>query len=312
MRPRPSKCTAKDDIFTSHNRGAKKRAAADISTDSSSLSKQNHNANIGAVDSEVLHRSKRKMEEKARLYGAMKRGDYIPPSHKNRGGVNGENEPLVDFDRKWAEQEAAGKDPNYDTSSGSDDGASDTEAPEDKEMVEYTDEFNRLRRGTRAEAAREERRRKASAHAAEELQSMSARPAAPVGLIYGDTIQAAAFNPDREVEKAMEELVAKRDREATPPEEVHYDASKEVRSKGVGFYAFSGGKEERAKEMKALEEERRETERRKVEREEKVRKRREEVERRRREVAGKRGEKLADAFLDELGGVLGKGAKGDV
>ncbi|MCJ1250243.1 hypothetical protein MMC30_007469 [Trapelia coarctata] len=310
-RPRPSKRPAKDDIFTSHNRGAKKRAAADISS-SPSLSTQNHNAEIGTVDSDTLHKSKRKMEEKARLYAAMKRGDYIPPSHKTRGAGNGEGEPLVDFDRKWAEEEAAGKDANYDTSSGSDDGASDTEAaPEDKEMVEYTDEFNRLRRGTKAEAARESRRRLAATHAEEELQSMSARPAAPAKLIYGDTIQAAAFNPDAPIQAAMEELARKRDRSATPPDEVHYDASKEVRSKGVGFYAFSGDKETRAKEMAALEAERKETERRKVEREEKVRKRREEVERRRREVASKRGEKLADAFLDELGGILGEGAKGE-
>lgn len=253
------------------------------------------------------------MEEKARLYAAMKRGDYVPPSHKRGGGVNGEGEPLVDFDRKWAEQEAAGKDANYDTSSGSDDGGpSDTDQPnpKDKEMVEYTDEFGRLRRGTRAEAARESRRQQAAAHAEEELQSMSVRPAAPTNIIHGDTIQSAAFNPDAPIQAAMEALAAKRDRSATPPEEVHYDASKEVRSKGVGFYAFSGDKEARAKEMAALGREREETERRKVEREEKLRKRREEVKRRRREVGRRRGERAAEKFLDELGGVL-EGTEGE-
>lgn len=251
------------------------------------------------------------MEEKARLYAAMKRGDYVPPSQRRGGGVNGEGEPLVDFDRKWAEQEAAEKEASYDTSSGSDDGApSDTDElnPLNKELVEYTDEFGRLRRGTRAEAARESRRQQAAAHAEEELQSMSARPAAPTNIIRGDTIQAAAFNPDAPIQAAMDALAAKRDRSATPPEEVHYDASKEVRSKGVGFYAFSGDKDARAKEMAALEAERKETERRKVEREEKLAKRREEVERRRREVGRKRGERAAERFLDELEGVLGEGA----
>lgn len=239
------------------------------------------------------------MEEKARLYAAMKRGDYVPPQN-SLGGINDERQPLVDFDRKWAENEATGKMEDYDTSSGSDHGESG-----DEELVEFVDEFGRLRDGTRAEAAKEERRRRVQTFAREELESMSARPVAPQNLIYGDTVQAAAFNPDEPVVARMEELARKRDKSMTPPDEVHYDATKEVRTKGVGFYQFSGDKEGRAQEMENLERERKETERRREEREQAKAKRKKEIEERRQALRERRGEKLAEKFLDELNETLG-------
>ena len=247
------------------------------------------------------------MEEKARLYAAMKRGDYVPPT-SSAAGVNDERAPLVDFDRKWAEEQDGGTSPTYSTSSGSDDGASDhdeTSRAAEEEMVEFEDEFGRLRRGTRSEAAQEERRRKAAAYATSELESMSARPTAPSNIIYGDTVQSAAFNPDEPVAAQMEAIVRKRDRSATPPESVHYDASKEVRTKGVGFYAFSGDKAERAGQMEALAREREETERRKGERERRVLERKKEVEERRKKVRAKRDGRAAEAFLEGLDGEMG-------
>ena len=126
----------------------------------------------------------------------------------------------------------------------------------------------------------------------------------PSNLIYGDTVQAAAFNPEEPLAAAMEEIARKRDRSVTPPEEVHYDATKEVRSKGVGFYQFSGDKAGRRREMEGLEGERRETERRRGEREGRKEGRRREVEERRRVIREKRGEKMAERFLDGLDGEL--------
>ncbi len=269
-RPRPSK--SKPSIFTAHNRNAQKRAAKDLD-DAGLPSSHKSTKDIGAVDPTTLHRSKRKMEEKARLYAAMKRGDYIAPTGPSARDEKGL--ALVDFDRKWAEDEEAGRPANDDTSSDSDDNAG--SASED-ELVDYEDEFGRQRRGTRGEAAREERRRKAQAHAATESDLFSARPAQPGSLIYGDTVQAAAFNPDEPVAAQMENLARKRDRSATPPEEVHYDASGEVRSKGVGFYAFSRDEEGRRVEMEALERERLRTERERREVEGRREKRRMEVE----------------------------------
>jgi len=231
------------------------------------------------------------MEEKARLYASMKRGDYVPPSN---GGVNKEENALVDFDRKWAEDQEAGKEANYDTSS--DDGAD----SEDDEVVEYEDEFGRLRKGTRAEVARETRRRNAAAYAQGELKEMAARPDRPANLIYGDTVQSAAFNPDEPVAAKMENLAKRRDRSMTPPEEVHYDASKEVRAKGVGFFQFSKDVEGRRQELGDLDRERKETERLRGEREERATKKKEKTEERKRLIVEKKGKRLAEKFLDDL------------
>ncbi len=218
----------------------------------------------------------------------MKRGDYVPPAN---GGTNKEETALVDFDRKWAEADDGA---NYSTDS--DDGGD----SEGEEEVEYEDEFGRLRRGTKADAARELRRRNAQLYATGELDQMKARPERPDNLIVGDTIQSSAFNPDAPVAAQMESLARKRDRSMTPPEEVHYDASKEVRSKGVGFYNFSKDGEGRKREMEALGREREETERGKREREERRERRKREVEERRRVIMRKRGERLAERFLDGL------------
>jgi hypothetical protein len=233
-------------------------------------------------------RAKRKMEHKARLYAAMKRGDYVAKEN--------EAAPLVDFDRKWAET-VEGKE-NYSTSS--DDDEEEVEGEEDAgdEMVEYEDEFGRMRRVTKAEKEKLERRAKRGLLGAEELERMSARPSAPSNLIHGDAIQAMAFNPDDA--DGMEALARKRDRSATPPELKHYDADWEVRTKGTGFYKFSKDEEARTQEMQALDEERRKTEQLRKEREEQKEARRREIEQRRREMATRRAEKQADSFLDGL------------
>ena len=98
----------------------------------------------------------------------------------------------------------------------------------------------------------------------------------------------------------MAALASKRDRSLTPPPDVHYDASKEVRSKGVGFYQFSQDEEGRKREFEALERERKETEEVKARDEErKVKKRREEEERKR-VVQKRREERLAERFLKGL------------
>lgn len=232
------------------------------------------------------------MEEKARLYASMKRGDYVPQA----GRENQEELALVDFDRKWAEKEEEDCKSNM---SSSEDGGEDSEADEG-DVVEYEDEFGRLRKGTKAEASRELRRRNARTYAEEQLANFSARPSRPENVIVGDTIQAAAFNPDANLTQRMESLAAKRDRSPTPPEEVHYDASKEIRSKGVGFYAFSQDAENRAKEMDNLGKERAETERLKSEREARKEAKKRQIEEKKRAIAKKREEKLADRFLSEL------------
>ncbi|OBU01290.1 hypothetical protein VE01_00332 [Pseudogymnoascus verrucosus] len=237
--PRASRAHAKkkDDIFTAHRRRRK---------DKDTRGREGGEQDIGGVDEETLERSRRKMEEKAKRYRAMKRGDIdVAEGGEGAGG-------LVEWDRKWTEAGEKGE--------GSED---ESELEEgggtfaDLEKVEFEDEYGRLREGTKAEKDRMERRLRNQLRGAEELDRMSARPRAPEGLIHGPTIQSSAFNPDAEIEVKMDELARKRDRSPTPPEAVHYDSRKEVRSRGVGFYQFS--REGRGGEMEGLEGLRRET-----------------------------------------------------
>ena len=236
------------------------------------------------------------MEEKARLYASMKRGDYVPPSD---GGRDREAEGLIDFDRKWAEKHED-REPGEQDKSSDDYGSDSDTATGKQELVEYEDEFGRLRKGTAAEAARELRRQNVRSHVNEELAASRARPERPGNLIYGDTVQAAAFNPDEPVAAKMADLAKRRDRSLTPPEETHYDASKEIRTKGVSFFNFSRDEAERKKEMEDLEREREETERGRREKEERKRERMKKLEERKMMIEKQKGEKLAERFLDGL------------
>lgn len=285
VRPRPSKIS-KSDIFISHNKNVKKRSAADL--------EQAHQTkhDIGAVSASEYHRSKRKMEEKVRLYNAMKRGEYIGrEDHDDRG--------LVDFDRKWADQQTRGSRDSA-SENGSDSGSEDDADQKADEMVEYLDEFGRLRKGTVLEARRLERSQRIAAAATTDSAYLAAHPQRPENVIYGDTVQHQAFNPDSVIAEKMEELAKKRDKAATPPPETHYDANGEIRNRGTGFYGFSKDEELRKKEMGDLEKQRAATERVRQETEEAKEKRKQEIEERRKMIAQKRSQKEADRFLDEL------------
>lgn len=282
-RARPSK--TKEDIFSKHNRNAKKRAAQDVQEDEDDARQRVGRQDIGVVDEGVLHRSKRKLEAKAKIYDRMKRGEHAE-----------DDDGLIDFDRKWAEKQAKGE--SY---------SSESEGDEGGEMVDFEDEYGRTKRGTKAEADRMERRKRNQLLGAEELDRMSARPAMPSNLIYGDTVQVMAFNPDEPIAAKMDELARKRDRSLTPPDMKHYEADKEIRSKGVGFYSFSKDESLRGQEMESLERERLETERARKDREEKKEKRKKEIEERRRAIGEKRAKKQADSFLDGLSTDLGGG-----
>jgi len=305
-RPRPSK--TKDDIFSSIKT---KRKSADRDRDrdgdpnnSANKIKLKHVQNT-EEEKQDFARARRKMEEKARLYAAMKRGDYIAKEN--------EAAPLVDFDRKWAERHPEDED-RY-SSSGSDNEPSDDEdgsGGAGTEIVEYKDEFGRTRTGTRAEVQQLQRRAARSALGAKELEDMAAIPMAPQPskLIYGDAIQTEAFRPEAETLDAMAALAAKRDREPTPPPDTHFDGRAEIRTKGTGFYQFSRDEVERKREMEGLATERENTERVRREREAEKERRRKEIEERRRKIGARRAEKLADNFLEGLAGEMGIAAAG--
>ncbi len=285
-RARPSKAP-KEDLFRTHTAMKREAQKARGAQDDKLILKD-----VAGTEDESRARAhaRRNMENKARLYAAMKRGDYVPQDN--------DAAPLIDFDRKWAEHEE-GKGALSDLSSSDDDDNAEQDAAADDEVIEFEDEFGRLRRGTRADQERMERRARRGLLGAEELDRMSARPAAPRQLIHGDTVQAMAFNPDDAEQMAA--LARKRDRSATPPPPQHYDADREVRSKGVGFYKFSGDEAARQREMEALAAERQQTEARRQEREDGKAQRRREIEERRKAMEARRATKQADSFLGTLG-----------
>ena len=306
------------DIFATHNKNSRKRALADVADDddvndgsgrSRSAFAQKHSEKSDAVDAATWRRVQRKMEDKARLYAALKRGDV----------EDGADKHLVDFDRKWADKEDAGGSSSEDEEEDDNNGDDGEEGGKGTGMVEYVDEFGRTRTVTAAAAAREKRR--LAALASDAPDRFTARPVAPETIIRGDVVQSDAFDIDRNTANSMRmaELAAKREAGhtdfTTPPPETHFDASKEVRTKGVGFFQFSGDEETRKVQMEELERERVETEERRKEVDRRKEERRKVLEERKRVIGERRSKAQVDRFLDGLGGEIaaaaGKGKEED-
>lgn len=282
--PRKKARTGKDDIFATHNANTGKRAKRDLDPNNTGPLAQKHSTDGGALGRDALERSRRKMEQKARLYKAMKRGEV--EDLDERYEVDFEGERRSDSDTSEDEGEA-------------------------QEEVEYIDEFGRTRKGTRLDAMKARQ-----AGTKKDDDRFTARPVAPEsGIVYGDAIQHEAFDPDAGRVAQMEALAKKRDRSLTPPPEEYYDAGKEVRTRGTGFMQFSGEKEERDEQMKGLESLRRETEKLRREsggkgRNEAVEARKKILEERRRVIEEKRARKKAEDFLGQLGGAGSAGPDG--
>ncbi|EKV05999.1 hypothetical protein PDIG_81960 [Penicillium digitatum PHI26] len=248
-RQRPSK-NPKSDIFSKHNKGTQKRAVADLADDNRAV-KQVHRStqDIGSVDANTLARSRRRMQEKVRLYDDMKKGlhftgdsddDDMPVDPSDPDAYlarlrRKEKEVLVDFDLKHSNEEPLKQEES------DNDNAS---------IISYEDDLGRSRRGTRAEAAEAARAKdeEAGGRASQERW----RPTRPENLIYGEVVQTEAFNPDANIASHMSHLAARRDRSPTPPEKKHYDAEAEIRNRGTGFYNFSTDEEERKQQMEEL------------------------------------------------------------
>jgi hypothetical protein len=275
----------KEDIFKTHNKNVKKRALKDVEDSKFTQKHRGRTTEEKGEDDVAWKRTKRRMEEKARLYDALKRGDV-----EDRDDKYG-----VDFDRKWAEKREKGE---PDSASSSESDAS------EEELVEYVDEFGRTRKGTRAEVAREERRKRNLA--ADEPDRFTARPSMPTNIIYGDAVQSNAFNPDETIAQAMADLAAKRDKELTPPPELHFDGRAEARQRGTGFMYFSKDEEERQEQIKNLQKEREETERVRKERREQIEKRKEMIREKKKAIQEKRSKEQAERFLHDLGAELFK------
>ncbi|KAJ5989495.1 hypothetical protein N7481_004705 [Penicillium waksmanii] len=299
----------KSDLFGKQNKGAEKRAAADLEETDHHVAKQVHmsSKDIGSIDDATLNRSKQKMEKKVRMYNDMRKGMYLggdssdegkpgPSSHSEEylGRLRRrEKEGLIDFDRKWANEEKK-------KAEGSGGSGSESEDDDNASIISYEDEFGRSRRGTRSEAAQAYRTKdeEARGEAAQERW----RPNRPENLIYGEAVQSQAFNPEANIAAQMAQLAARRDRSATPPDQVHYDADGEVRNRGTGFYAFSRDEETRKKQMEELKGARVETLRERERIKERAAIHQAKIAERKSEIAQLRAKRLTAKFMNELEG----------
>jgi hypothetical protein len=138
--------------------------------------------------------------------------------------------------------------------------------PEDDPVIEYEDEFGRMRTARRSEVPRHLLPQSKHEDIAEDESVLCAR-------FYRELISASdsldltpldnpshhfpVYEPDANRVATIEKEYA----EATAPLNQHYDASREVRAKGAGFYQFSADEETRRKQMEELKQTRLETER---------------------------------------------------
>ncbi|KIJ51205.1 hypothetical protein M422DRAFT_26635 [Sphaerobolus stellatus SS14] len=228
--------------------------------------------------------AKEALERKAKQYEKLKRG--------KTGGLNdAQFEALmVDFDRK-AEEEG------YDSESSEDrdESLAVPQKPNDYEedpVIEYNDEFGRTRTARRSEVPRNLLPREEEVEAEYDNDP----------YVIHDPNYFPTYEQTAEKIAAVEaELVE--DNPAT-----HYDATKEVRPHGAGFYQFSKDEETRQRQMEELKRSREETEKARVssgaaagkEVKPGLEKRKREIEERRKAIEAKRRKK--EPVKDEAGG----------
>lgn len=110
-------------------------------------------------------------------------------------------------------------------------------------------------------------------------------------MIYGDYMP--TFTVDEEKVREIQEREDK-------VEDVHYDPTAEVRTRGVAHYTFSSDNATRAEQMAALNTARDETEIQREATKKAAETRRQKIEERRREIANKKRKREADKFLSGL------------
>ncbi|KAJ7127043.1 hypothetical protein C8R44DRAFT_616805 [Mycena epipterygia] len=215
---RPDK---KPTIWARQNKGVDSRASRDIE--------------LEAISNPTIESARAALERKAKIYDKLKKGQT--------GGLNDKQYEslLVDFDSK----------PVSDFESDSDDLDESVEVAkppldDDDPIVEYEDEFGRMRMARRSEVPRD-LVPTAEEQAYDEDEELVIRN--PVGHF-------PVYQPSADRVAQIEKEHA----EANNPLGVHYDATGEVRAKGAGFYQFSKDEETRKSQMDELKSARDETE----------------------------------------------------
>ncbi|KAH9031071.1 hypothetical protein EDB84DRAFT_1562377 [Lactarius hengduanensis] len=193
-----------------------------------------------AVDRRTVESSRAILERKAKIYEKLKKGQS--------GGLNEAQygELLVDFDSK--------PDDPYESDSDDVDESLTVPIPQDDDdpIIEFEDEFGRVRSARRSEVPR---------HL---LPHQEKGEDGDDGVVIQNPINFfPVYEPSADRVAAIKAAAA----DENNPLDKHYDASREVRAKGAGFYQFSADDEEaRKRQMEELRQAREETERTRQER----------------------------------------------
>ncbi|KAI5982319.1 hypothetical protein EDD15DRAFT_2181060 [Pisolithus albus] len=209
---------AKSTVWARSNKGVEARARRDIE--------------LEEVSKSTVESARAALERKARIYEKLKKG--------KSGGLTEQQYDalLVDFDSKTMDR--------YESDSDDvDESLTVPTAPQhdDDPVIEYEDEFGRIRTARRSEVPR---------HL---LPASKDQEIGEEDVIYNPVDFFPVYEPSAERVKAVEEELA----EAQKKPEMHYDATKEVRAKGAAFYQFSADEETRKQQMEELRSAREET-----------------------------------------------------
>ncbi|KAI0661476.1 hypothetical protein C8Q70DRAFT_1051816 [Cubamyces menziesii] len=210
------------------NPGVHARAARDIE--------------LEEISKPTLESARAILERKAKVYDKLRKGKSGGLDDKQYG------ELLVDFEQK-------GIDPYF--SSDSDDVDESLTVPvppdgeEDDPIMEYLDEYGRTRTARRSEIPRD-RLPQAGKEEEEDFDPY---------VIHNPVDHFPVYEQS---EERAEEIKRRLAEESKPPT-IHYDASREVRAKGAGFYQFSADEETRRKQMEELRKAREETQKTRAE-----------------------------------------------
>ncbi|KAJ7170622.1 hypothetical protein C8R43DRAFT_1085189 [Mycena crocata] len=216
---RPDK---KPTIWARQNRGVDSRASRDVE--------------LELISKPTLESARAALERKAKIYDKLKKGQT--------GGLNDKQYEalLVDFDSKPISE-------NFESDSDDLDESTEVARPvpdDDDPIVEYEDEFGRMRTARRSEVPRD-LAPKSEEQPYDEDEDL---------VIHNPVGHFPVYQPSTDRVAKIEKEHA----EANNPLGVHYDASAEVRAKGAGFYQFSKDEETRKAQMDELKSARDETE----------------------------------------------------
>ncbi|KAI0701201.1 hypothetical protein BC835DRAFT_1404636 [Cytidiella melzeri] len=237
---RPDK---KPTIWARPNKGVEARATRDAESDEVSRS--------------TLESAREKLERKSKIYEKLSKGKSGGLSDKQYDALLVDvrlfflvaNSGCIGTEHRQFDSKPIGA---YESDSDDvDESLTVPKRPDDNDdpIVEYEDEFGRVRTGRRSEIPR---------HL---LQPEEEEEDFDPYVIHNPVNHFPTYEPTEERKAAIQAQLE----EEENPLRLHYDASREVRAKGAGFYQFSEDEETRRKQMEELKNARAETEKTRAE-----------------------------------------------